>query len=204
MANEAVDAEAKKMIYEAYDLVARALEIKEDHYAVHKWMAVLLDKKSSHEGKKARIRELYNVKNHMLVITNKYILLYFLYFIYFHLKMFQRATELNPKDATSIYMVGNWCYHVSDLAWYQRKIAALIFGEPPNSSFEEALQFFEKAERVEPNFYNRNHLMLEKTYLKLNRKEEAVKYLKQAAEFPAKNDDDLEAKQEAAKLVESV
>lgn len=103
-----------------------------------------------------------------------------------------------------MYMLGTWCYQVADLSWYQRKIAAIIFGEPPASSFQEALTYFENAEKVDPNFYSHNLLMLAKTYLKLNNKEQAMKYLKLTVEYPAKNDDDLIAKQEAQKLLKNV
>lgn len=101
-------------------------------------------------------------------------------------------------------MIGNWCYQVADLAWYQRKIASTIFGEPPTSSYAEALHYFEQAEQVDPNFYNHNLLMLGKTYLKLDRKEDAVYYLKKASEYSAKTDDDLEAKQEATKILNNL
>ncbi|XP_076289087.1 regulator of microtubule dynamics protein 1 isoform X1 [Lasioglossum baleicum] len=181
MSETATDVEGKKMVYEAYDVLSNALQIKEDHWAIHKWMSVILNSKSSYEGMKVQIRELYNVKTHML-----------------------RAIELNPKDATTIYMLGTWCYRVSDLAWYQRKIAAVIFGEPPTSSFEEALKYFQNAEEVEPNFYSHNLLMLGKSYLKLNQKDEALKYLKMAAEYPAKTDDDHLATQEAQKLLKNL
>ena len=181
MAKTASEVEGKKMIYEAYDLMENALKLKEDHWAVHKWMSIILDSKCSYEGMKVQIRELYNVKNHML-----------------------RAIELNPMDATTMYMLGTWCYQVSDLAWYQRRIAAVIFGEPPTSSFEEALKYFENAEEVDPNFYSYNLLMLGKTYLKLNKKEEALKYLKMTVEYPAKNDDDQNAKQEAQKVLKNI
>lgn len=178
MSKSASDIEGAKMVYEAYDLITSALNIKEDHWAVHKWLAILLDAKSNYEGMKSRIKELYNIKKHML-----------------------RAIELNPKDATTYYMLGNWCYQIADLAWYQRNIAKVVFGEPPTSSFEEASTYFEAAEKVEPNFYSHNLLMLGKTYLKLNRKEEALKYLKMAADYPARIDDDRDANQEAQKLL---
>lgn len=181
MAQTATEVEGKKMIYEAYDLIVNALKIKEDHWAVHKWMSLILDSKSNYEGMKIRIKELYNVKKHML-----------------------RAIELNPMDATTMYMLGTWCYQVSDLPWYQRKIAATIFEEPPTSSFEEALTYFENAEKVDPYFYSHNLLMLGKTYLKLNQKEQASKYLKMTAEYPVKNDDDHNAQQEAQKLLNSL
>ncbi|XP_015589293.1 regulator of microtubule dynamics protein 1 [Cephus cinctus] len=178
MSKTASEVEAKKMIYESYDLISTALSIQEDHYAVHKWMSVLLDSKSNYEGMKARIGQLYNVKSHML-----------------------RALELNPTDATTLHMLGCWCYHIADLAWYQRKIAAVIFGEPPSCTYEEALEYFEKAEKEDPMFYIDNLLFLGKTYLKLNRKEEALKYLIMASEYPVKNDYDHNAKQEALKLL---
>ncbi|KAL0126532.1 hypothetical protein PUN28_005124 [Cardiocondyla obscurior] len=181
MSEMASDVEAKKLIYEGYDLLCTALEIQEDHYAVHKWMSILLNSKSILEGTKAQIKESYNIKNHM-----------------------QRALDLKPGDAMVLYMLGCWCYEVSNLAWYQRKIASVVFTEPPISSFEEALMYHENAEKADPNFYSRNLLMLGKTYLKLNRKEDAIKYLKKAAEFPAKDDEDQKTKQEAQKILSSI
>jgi hypothetical protein len=61
------DSEAKKLVYEAYDLICEALVLQEDHWAVHKWVAILLNKKTSYEGTKIKIKELYNIKKHMLV-----------------------------------------------------------------------------------------------------------------------------------------
>lgn len=101
-------------------------------------------------------------------------------------------------------MLGCWCYEVANLTWYQQKIAALLFGVPPTSTYEEALMYYENAEKLDPNFYSHNLLMLGKTYLKLDRKEDAVAYLKKAAEFPARNDDDQKAKQEAQKILSSI
>lgn len=103
-----------------------------------------------------------------------------------------------------MYMLGVWCYQVSDLAWYQRKLAAVVFGETPTSSFEEALTYFDNAEKVDPHFYSHNLLMLGKTYIKLNKKEEGLKYLQMVIEYPAKNDDDHNAKQEAQKVLKAI
>ncbi|XP_011869687.1 PREDICTED: regulator of microtubule dynamics protein 1-like isoform X2 [Vollenhovia emeryi] len=181
MSEVANAAEARKLTYEGYDLLCTALEIQEDHYVLHKWMSAFLNSKSSLEGTKAQIKESYNIKKHI-----------------------ERAIELKPGDAMLFYLHGTWCYEISNLAWYQRKIASLVFGEPPTSTFEEALMYYENAEKADPNFYSRNLLMLGKTYLKLNRKEDAKKYLKKAAEFPAKNDEDQKAKQEAQKILNSI
>lgn len=55
------------MILEAYNFIQTAMSIKEDHYAVQKWMSILLDSKSAMEGMKSRIQQLYSIKKHMLV-----------------------------------------------------------------------------------------------------------------------------------------
>lgn len=68
--------EARKLIYEGYDLLRTALDIQEDHYAIHKWICAFLNSKSSLEGTKAQIRESYNIKKHILVrhLTNNSIM----------------------------------------------------------------------------------------------------------------------------------
>lgn len=76
-----------------------------------------------------------------------------------------------------------------------------MFGEPPKSTYEEALKYFLAAEQVEPKFYSQNLLMLGKTYVKLNDKELARQYLTMASEYHALNDEDIAAKQEASKLL---
>lgn len=67
ISKSASDVEAKKLICEGYDLISTALEIQEDHYAVHKWMCVFLDSKSNLEGIKARINQSHETKKHLLV-----------------------------------------------------------------------------------------------------------------------------------------
>ena len=43
---------------------------------------------------------------------------------------------------------------------------------------------------ADPNFYSTNLLMLGKTYLRMNKKELAAKYLKKARDAPIKKPDD--------------
>ena len=75
----ASDVEAQKLTYEGYDLLCKALDIQEDHYALHKWISIFLNKKSILEGTKAHIKESYNIKKHMLV---RYLVLVNHYFNY--------------------------------------------------------------------------------------------------------------------------
>ena len=122
--------EQKHLNLEAYSYVERALALDGNNFAVHKWMFILLDKKSSYEGIKERISQSFIVKRHI-----------------------EKACELNPSDPTSFHLLGYYCFAVSQLPWYQRQIASTLFATPPTSSYEEALTYFLKAEEIEPNFY---------------------------------------------------
>ncbi|XP_054278320.1 regulator of microtubule dynamics protein 1-like [Macrosteles quadrilineatus] len=176
-----VEPQRRQLIESAYDELCIAITHDPDHWAVHKWMSVLLDARFTYDGVKARVTQLSKVKEHML-----------------------KAAELNPSDATTLYMIGSWCYQIADMPWYQRKIAATIFAEPPKSSFEEALQYFSKAEEVQPRFYSQNLLMVGKTLLKLQRPTEAYDYLVQARDFPSSSDEDDQVRKEAAEILKNL
>uniref|UniRef100_A0A023FET0 Regulator of microtubule dynamics protein 1 n=1 Tax=Amblyomma cajennense TaxID=34607 RepID=A0A023FET0_AMBCJ len=129
---------------------------------VHKWYSILIGSKKDHPTTKERIHDGFLIKKHV-----------------------QRAIELMPQDPLNYYVLGNWCYEVAGTPWLIRKAGQLIFSEIPSSTYEEALKHFLKAEEIKPNFYTRNLLMIAKTLLELNRKDEAVTYLKRCVNLNA-------------------
>jgi len=144
-------------------------------------MAILTNELSTFKGIKAQLLESVNVRKHMI-----------------------RATELNPEDPTSIYLLGYWCYSVADIPWYQRKIAATLFAKPPECSFEEAYKHFLRAEYTQPGFYSMNLLMLAKCCIKTGDMDNAEQYLYQLKKFKVKTEDDFLAKKEAKQLREKL
>ncbi|KAJ8276900.1 hypothetical protein GJAV_G00069160 [Gymnothorax javanicus] len=173
--------EKKRLVYEAFEYAKRALERGDSSFAVHKWYAVCLSDVGDYEGTKVKIGNSYIIREHL-----------------------ERAIELNPKDATSLYILGFWCYAFAELPWYQRKVAAMIFASPPTATFEEALDFFLKAEAVDPNFYSMNLLMLGKTYMMLGEKEKAIHWLSKSRDYPAHNEEDREAHRQALDLLKKI
>ncbi|KAK8378786.1 hypothetical protein O3P69_009480 [Scylla paramamosain] len=173
--------ERRKLFREALDHVEAALAINTENFAVHKWMSILIDYVYAAEGTKARISKSYVVKEHMI-----------------------KACQLNPSDATSRYLLGFWFFSFANVPWYQRKIASVIFATPPSGTFEEALENFLLAEKLEPNFYSKNLLMIGKSYLMLGKKTEAKEYLQRTLQYPVKTDDDQEAVAEAETLLKGL
>ena len=51
----------------------------------------------------------------------------------------QAAIECDASDATSMHLLGQWCYSVVSIPWYQRQVATVLFATPPTSSYEEVL-----------------------------------------------------------------
>lgn len=151
-------AEKEKNLREGYDVIVKALAVDENNFACHKWMAVLLDAKSELDGIKARVSELETVKKHM-----------------------EKAVELNPEDPTSWHLLGNFAFGLADMPWYQRKIVSAIFATPPTGTYEEALEYFLKAEGKKPGFYSMNLLLIGKCYYNLKDKEKAKEFLEKAA-----------------------
>jgi hypothetical protein len=62
--------EKKRYVFEGYDLISKALELNDSHYAVHKWYSIFLDTRSAYDGIKARVTQLPNVKKHLLVCAD--------------------------------------------------------------------------------------------------------------------------------------
>uniref|UniRef100_H0VXS2 Regulator of microtubule dynamics protein 1 n=1 Tax=Cavia porcellus TaxID=10141 RepID=H0VXS2_CAVPO len=144
--------EKQLFIYEDLEYAKRALEKDESSFAAHKWYAICISDVGDYEGIKVKIANVYIIKEH-----------------------FEKAIELNPKDATSIHLMGIWCYTFAEMPWYQRRIAKMLFATPPSSTYEEALGYSHRAEQM---------------YLKLNNKKLAALWLMKAKNYPAHTEQD--------------
>ncbi|CAH2285524.1 Regulator of microtubule dynamics 1 [Pelobates cultripes] len=174
-------AEKKRMVYESREFAKKALEKDELCWAAHKWYGVCLSDVGDYEGIKVKIGNAYIIKEH-----------------------FQRAIELNPKDATTIHLIGLWYYMFADMPWYQKKIASTLFAALPPATFEEALVYFQMAEEADPNFYSKNLLYLGKSYLKLKNNELGLFWISKAKDYPARSEEDQQVHKEASDILKSM
>ncbi|KAK5641133.1 hypothetical protein RI129_009680 [Pyrocoelia pectoralis] len=147
-----------EMITEGYEVIRTALELGANDANVHKWAAIIIDAKSGAEGTVSRIHSYDMVKIHLL-----------------------KAAELNPNDVTIYYMLGRWCFTLSNMTWFQRKICCFLFATCPTSTYDEAQNYFVKAEKIKPRFYIPNLYMLGCTSFYLNDFSRARYYLSVAS-----------------------
>ncbi|NXI08725.1 RMD2 protein, partial [Irena cyanogastra] len=112
-----------------------------------------------------------------------------------------KAIELKPQDPFLYYLNGRWCYSVAQLSWLEKKVAAALFGTPPTSTVEEALQNFLKAEEMHPGYSKCNYVYLAKCYKDLGQKNNALKCCDSALSILSVTNEDKEAQKDLEALL---
>ncbi|XP_073246740.1 regulator of microtubule dynamics protein 1-like [Porites lutea] len=173
------DSEKKKAFtYEAHEHAKLALSLDDKNATCHKWFGISISLVGDVEGVKYKLANAITIKEH-----------------------FEKAAELDPKDPSCRHLLGIWCFNFADMDWFTRNLAKSIFGSPPTCTYQEALECFQRAEELEPNFYNKNHLMLGKVFLRMKKKDEAKKWLEKADSSNGETEDDKLVRKEAKELL---
>jgi len=93
-----------------------------------KWYAILLGRLGDFLPTKEKVGNSYKIKEAL-----------------------ERAAALLPEDASVQTALGQWCYKVASISWIERNVAKALFGEPPESSYEEALSFVTRSHEIRPS-----------------------------------------------------
>uniref|UniRef100_V5I9V0 Regulator of microtubule dynamics protein 1 n=1 Tax=Anoplophora glabripennis TaxID=217634 RepID=V5I9V0_ANOGL len=136
---------------------ATALDLKSDSAEIHKWYAILIGSRSDFVSLQEKISDGHLFKKHV-----------------------DEAIALNPQDPALHHMLGRFDYEVAGLKWYERKVAAALFAEPPNATYAEALSHFMKAEKLAHFEWKENKLMIAKCKITSGDYQEAVEWLERA------------------------
>ena len=144
----------KKNALKAFEYIEKAFNIEPDNPDILKWYVITLGKTVEEDTIRNQIEQSKNIKNIAL-----------------------KVIDLLPDDEFCYSIMGQWHYKLADLGRASRRIAAILFSEPPKGSFEEAQHFFEKS--LERNSdYIGTYYWLGKTYLKLNNEQKAIELFK--------------------------
>ena len=144
----------KKNALKAFEYIDKAFNIKPDNPDILKWYVITLGKTVEEDTIRNQIEQSKNIKNIAL-----------------------KVIDLLPDDEFCYSIMGQWHYKLADLGRASRRIASILFSEPPKGSFEEAQYFFEKS--LERNSdYIGTYYWLGKTYLKLNQEQKAIELFK--------------------------
>ncbi|XP_049825240.1 regulator of microtubule dynamics protein 1 isoform X3 [Aethina tumida] len=147
----------QNQIEKGVEACTKALELDPRCAAAHKWMAILIGGRGDFQSMKDRIADGHLLKQHV-----------------------DKALELDPNDPSLHHMLGRFCFEVAGLKWYERKVAATLFGEPPNSTYGEALDHLMKCESLADFQWKENKLYIAKCFVAQNQLKDAVQWLEKA------------------------
>lgn len=74
---------------------------------------------------------------------------------------------------------------VAGLSWIERKVANTLFGEVPQGTYKDAINSMLEAERLNPNGWKENRLLLSKCYIAEQVYKQALYWLDSAKDIPA-------------------
>ncbi|XP_032876437.1 regulator of microtubule dynamics protein 2-like [Amblyraja radiata] len=142
------------------ELALDAVNLGPESADSHMWLAIIFGHLSGYGSVQTKIKYGFLFKEHI-----------------------DKAIELRPQDPKLFYLLGRWCYAASQLSWIERKVAAAWFGEPPNSTIQDALQCFLKVEEIQTRYSKDNCVYLTKCYKELGQNTNAQMWCDMAVSF---------------------
>lgn len=114
----------------------------------------------------------------------------------------ERALELDPNDDIAHHVYARWHRKVANLSGIQKTFAKILYGGLPKASNEQAIEHFQKAIALKPNYIN-HHLELGITYQEMDQFALAKSEYEKIADLPITDSEDPDHKKEAlARLAE--
>jgi tetratricopeptide (TPR) repeat protein len=168
----------KQLVQEALEQCERGLEVDDGVWEVHQWYAIAIGSLTKYEGTQRKIEMGYKYKEHI-----------------------DKAISLSPEEKTLHHLRGRFCYEVAGVSWLEKKAAAALFGSPPESSYEEALESLMKAEERSSEDWKTNALYIAKCHLKLTDVPTAVEWLHKAYNMPTNTPEDYTTQTEVEELL---
>jgi tetratricopeptide (TPR) repeat protein len=97
-----------------------------------------------------------------------------------------------PDDEFCYNILGQWHYRLADLNGPSRKIASILFSDPPEGSFTQAKFFLEQSIKINPDYIG-TYYWLGKTYIKLGNPKRANELFKSGIvlERPFKREEEI-------------
>uniref|UniRef100_S4RAP5 Regulator of microtubule dynamics 3 n=1 Tax=Petromyzon marinus TaxID=7757 RepID=S4RAP5_PETMA len=175
------DTEQKKIYaYAGKEVAVESIKVNEQSSNCHQWYAVMCGFLADYETTQNRIKNGFLFKEHI-----------------------DRAIELNPSDPLNYYLLGRWCYGVSQLTWIERKVAATLFAITPMATIQDALANFLKTEELKPKFSKANQVFIAKCYDQLGDSGNTLKWLSCASLMDNGTAEDEEATRDLEEMMKN-
>lgn len=157
----------KQFLLEAEDWARKAISLDKENADSHIWLATICGKLCDFLSAKERIVKGKECQEHL-----------------------EAAIRLRPDDFITFYTYGRWCFEIASLSWMERKIATVIFGAPPESTYQDALDKFTIVKKLKPE-WRANVIWMSKCLVALKEYSKAIEVAEEAASLAAKDEEDI-------------
>jgi tetratricopeptide (TPR) repeat protein len=106
------------------------------------------------------------------------------------------AIERNPQHDGALHILARWHREVTNLGWFLKTVAEIVYGGLPEASYAEAVQYFKQAIAAKPMHIN-HHYELGVTYEDMGEKEKAISEYQKVLELTPTQVDDGEIQAQA-------
>ncbi|CAB9500128.1 Regulator of microtubule dynamics protein [Seminavis robusta] len=113
-----------------------------------KWKAILLGKLGSFQPTKEKMQNSFLIQSSL-----------------------QKAQQQLPEDASIRQALGEWCFKVAGISFVERQVASVLFGQPPQSTYAQALDYFQQAFELKPTLVAATKIA--ETYAKMGQNDDA-------------------------------
>lgn len=175
--------QVQRWLQDAEDKCRQAVDLDAGCALAHVWLATVVGKRCDFLSAKERIAAGKEVQSHLDTA----------------LEIQKQAKDESAEDFIARYTYGRWCYEVASLSWMERKIATVMFGTPPEATFEDAMSHFREVERQKPD-WKANLCWISKTAVCLKDYATAIQMADKAHEVPAVDEEDLVSEKEIASI----
>ncbi|CAL4158033.1 unnamed protein product, partial [Meganyctiphanes norvegica] len=164
---------------EGYNYIEQALKQNNSSFSVHKWFAILSGERGGFLGVTERIKSGGIFKKHLDI-----------------------ALSLKPQDTSVHHLLGMFNYKVSMLNWFERTVAETLFGDVPDTSFEQAIHHFLEARKYGAICWKANDLYIAKCHIEDGNYADAALWLERAHSLAILSDNDARMHEEVTELLE--
>ncbi|XP_015184498.1 PREDICTED: regulator of microtubule dynamics protein 1-like [Polistes dominula] len=167
-----------EIISEGLKACERVIDVEDAD--LHKWYAILIGTHGEYLPTAEKIKNGTVFKNHVMI-----------------------ALKIRPKDPSLHHLLGRFQFELSGLSWFEKKLASTFFAEPPNASYDEAIESFEQAEELATVPHLENRLFLSKAYIAKSNFKKAVHLLDDICQQSVVTKEEQNVQSEAKKLLET-
>lgn len=176
LGEEAEDDRQEELYQQAFTAARAAVEADSANAEAHLAVAIAAGRMALISGTRTKVELSRTVKEHV-----------------------DRAIEIDPTNATAHHVRGKWHHEVASLGFFARTVVKVVYGGLPDASYDRAVRDFQTA--VDLDEHVGTHLELGRTYLQMDRDEDARQHLERALELPNVDPDDPRYKREARELL---